>query len=253
MRRPIIAGNWKMNNTIKEAVTLVDGIKSKELKKETEVVLCVPYTLLAKVGELIQDTNISLGAQNLHWEDSGAYTGEISPRMLKDFNVEYVIIGHSERRQFFNETDETVNRKVKKALEHGLKPIVCVGETLEQRQDEIQEAVIKDQLVEGLQHLNKEDLKDIVIAYEPIWAIGTGKSATSEDANRMCQFIRKTIDEIFTNSGDVVRIQYGGSVKPDTVDELMGMSHIDGALVGGASLKAEDFARLVNFNGGHYE
>lgn len=253
MRRPIIAGNWKMNNTIREAEELVVEIKSSQLKEGTEAVLCVPYTSLAKVGEIIEGTNIKLGAQNLHWEDSGAYTGEISPSMLKELNVEYVIIGHSERRQYFNETDETVNNKTNKALEYGLKPIVCLGETLEQREDNIEKDIIKEQLIQGLKGLNKEDLSNLVIAYEPIWAIGTGKSATSEDANHMCKFIRETINEIFSTTEDVVRIQYGGSVKPETVDELMAMSDIDGALVGGASLKADDFVRLVNFNGGSHE
>lgn len=253
MRIPLIAGNWKMNSTIEEAIQLVEEIKRNELKKDREVVLCVPYTTLAKVGEVIVGSEIKLGAQNLHWEDSGAFTGEISPLMLKELNTDYVIIGHSERRQFFNETDETVNRKLKKALEHGLKPIVCVGETLEQRQDQRQEEIIKEQLLEGLKNLNKEDLNNVVIAYEPIWAIGTGKTATSEDANGMCKFIRKIIDEIFTGTGDVIRIQYGGSVKPSNVDELMNMSDIDGALVGGASLKSDDFIRLVNFSGDNYE
>lgn len=253
MRRPIIAGNWKMNNTIKEAVELVKGIKSNELKEGREAVLCVPYTSLAKVGEMIEGTKIKLGAQNLHWEENGAYTGEISPSMLEELNVEYVIIGHSERRQYFNESDETVNKKTKKALEHGLKPIVCLGESLEEREDNIEKDIIKGQLVEGLKGLNKEDLGNVVIAYEPIWAIGTGKSATSQDANEMCKFIRETIKEIFSTTEDLVRIQYGGSVKPETVDELMAMSDIDGALVGGASLKADDFVRLVNFNGASHE
>lgn len=253
MRRPIIAGNWKMNNTIKEAVELVKGIKSNELKEGREAVLCVPYTSLAKVGEMIEGTKIKLGAQNLHWEENGAYTGEISPSMLKELNVEYVIIGHSERRQYFNESDETVNKKTKKALEHGLKPIVCLGESLEEREDNIEKDIIKAQLVEGLKGLNKEDLGNVVIAYEPIWAIGTGKSATSQDANEMCKFIRETIGGIFSTTEDLVRIQYGGSVKPETVDELMAMSDIDGALVGGASLKADDFVRLVNFNGASHE
>lgn len=253
MRRPIIAGNWKMNNTIKEAEDLVAGIKSKDLNEGVEAVLCVPYTSLAKVGEMIKDSNIKLGAQNLHWEESGAYTGEVSPLMLKELNVDYVIIGHSERRQYFNETDETVNKKVKSALEHGLKPIVCVGESLEEREDNIEKEVIKNQLTEGLRDLAKEDFNDLVIAYEPIWAIGTGKSATSEDANDMCKFIRESINDLFSDVGDLVRIQYGGSVKPTTVDELMGMDHIDGALVGGASLKTDDFVSLVNFNGGSHD
>lgn len=253
MRKPIIAGNWKMNNTIKEAEDLVIEIKSNELNEDTEAVLCVPYTSLSKIGELIEGTNIKLGAQNLHWEDSGAYTGEISPLMLKELNVEYVIIGHSERRQYFNETDESVNRKVKKALEHGLKAIVCVGESLEEREANIEKDIIKEQLIQGLKGLSQEDLSNLVIAYEPIWAIGTGKSATSEDANNMCKFIRDTINELFLGSENVVRIQYGGSVKPGNVVELMNMSDIDGALVGGASLKSDDFVKLVNFNGGSHE
>lgn len=253
MRKPIIAGNWKMNNTIKEAEELVNGIKSKELGQKTEAVLCVPYTCLAKVGEMIEDTKIKLGAQNLHWEDRGAYTGEVSGPMLKELGVEYVIVGHSERRQFFNENDETVNKKLVKALEHGLRPIFCVGESLEERENNIEKDIIKNQLIKGLENIKKEDLVNMVIAYEPIWAIGTGKSATSNDANHMCRFIRETIDESFPNTGHLVRIQYGGSVKRENVDELMDMSDIDGALVGGASLKAEDFVSLLTFSGGNYE
>lgn len=253
MRKPIIAGNWKMNNTIKEAAQLVDGIKSNELAQETEAVLCVPYTTLAKVGEMIKGTNIKLGAQNLHWEDNGAYTGEISGPMLKELGVDYVIVGHSERRQFFNESDETVNKKLVKALEYGLSPIFCLGESLEEREKNIEKDVIKSQLIKGLENIDKKDLEKIVIAYEPIWAIGTGKSATSNDANQMCRFIRETIDEAYPNTGHLVRIQYGGSVKPENVDDLMAMSDIDGALVGGASLKAEDFVNLVNFKGLNHE
>lgn len=253
MRKPIIAGNWKMNNTIKEAEKLVNEIKKAELNEGREAVLCVPYTSLAKVGELIEDRDIKLGAQNLHWEDSGAYTGEISPPMLKELRVEYVIIGHSERRQYFNESDEMVNNKVKKALEHGLSPILCVGESLKERESNREKDVIKNQLVKALKGLDKDKFNDIVIAYEPIWAIGTGKSATSKDANDMCKFIRETIDELFQETGHIVRIQYGGSVKPETVDELMSMSDIDGALVGGASLKSDDFVRLINFKEDNHE
>lgn len=253
MRKPIIAGNWKMNNTIKEAEALVEGIKANELKETTEAVLCVPYTSLIKVGELIQATDIKLGAQNIHWEENGAYTGEISPSMLKELNVDYVIIGHSERRQYFNESNDTVNKKTRKALEHGLKPIVCVGESLEEREKNIEKEVIEKQIIEGLKDIKKEDFSNIVIAYEPIWAIGTGKTASSEDANDMCKFIRDTVVERFSVGADDIRVQYGGSVKPGNIDELMSMSDIDGALVGGASLKAEDYVALVNFNGGKDE
>jgi triosephosphate isomerase len=247
MRIPIIAGNWKMNNTIKEALTLIDGIKGNELNANVEAVVCVPFTAIKDVKEALNDTNIKLGSQNIHWEDNGAFTGEISGPMLKELGVEYCIIGHSERRQYFNETDDTVNKKVKAALGHGIKPIVCVGESLDQREEGKAEEVVNSQVINGFKGIPSEAIKDIVIAYEPIWAIGTGKTASSDDANAMCSFIRKTIGELYGDEKENIRIQYGGSVKPNNVNELMGKSDIDGALVGGASLKAEDFVKLVNY------
>lgn len=248
MRKPIIAGNWKMNNTIKEGLALIEGIKAFTLDKNVEAVVCVPFTLLKDAKKALADTNIKLGAQNTHWEDNGAFTGEISPLMLKELEIDYCIIGHSERRQYFNETDETVNKKIKAVLKQGIKPIVCVGETLEEREANKAEEVVKQQIINGLDGLTKEEMENVVIAYEPIWAIGTGKTASSEDANAMCGFIRNTIGEIFEeDTKEKVRIQYGGSVKPANIKELMDKSDIDGALVGGASLKAEDFTKLVNF------
>lgn len=247
MRIPIIAGNWKMNNTISEGRQLIEDIKALELNSDVEAVVCVPFTFLSEAKKLVKDTNIKLGAQNMHYENQGAFTGEISPYMLKEIGVDYVIIGHSERRQYFNETDESVNGKIKKALEVGIKPILCVGESLEERENSIHERVVKNQVLKGLVGLEAEDLKDLVIAYEPIWAIGTGKTASSDDANKMLSFIRGVVKEEFGPIAEEVRLQYGGSVKPSNVSELMDKSDIDGALVGGASLKAEDFAALVNF------
>lgn len=248
MRKPIIAGNWKMNNTIKEALELVEEIKATSLNIDVEAVVCVPYTSLTSVKQAIEGTNIKLGAQNMHWEASGAFTGEISPLMLKEIGIHYCIIGHSERRQYFNETDDTVNKKLKSALSHDILPIVCVGETLEEREENRAEEVVKSQVTKGFEGISGEEIKNIVIAYEPIWAIGTGKTASSDDANAMCAFIRETIGGIYDDQlKDIIRIQYGGSVKPSNVKELMDKSDIDGALVGGASLKADDFVKLINF------
>ena len=248
MRVPIIAGNWKMNNSISESLLLIDKIKEHSLNREIEAVVCVPFTSLNEAKKAIEGTDIRLGAQNMHWEDSGAYTGEISPLMLKEIGVDYCIIGHSERRQYFNELDEMVNKKVKSALKYRIKPIVCVGETLEEREAAREEEIVKEQVLKALEGIDKEDIKDIVIAYEPIWAIGTGKTASSDDANKMCGFIRETIGNKYDKEAkDNIRIQYGGSVKPGTIKELMAKEEIDGALVGGASLVAEDFVALVNY------
>jgi triosephosphate isomerase len=248
MRLPIIAGNWKMNNTISESLALVEEIKKHSLNKDVEAVVCVPFTSLGVVKKAIEGTNIKLGAQNMHWEDKGAYTGEISPLMLKEIGIDYCIIGHSERRQYFKETDETVNKKIKSALKYGIKPIVCVGETLDERENAKQEEIVKEQVLKALEDIDGKYIKDIVIAYEPIWAIGTGKTASSDDANQMCGFIRKIIgDKYDSEAKNNIRIQYGGSVKPKTIKELMGKEEIDGALVGGASLVAEDFVKLVNY------
>jgi triosephosphate isomerase len=248
MSLPIIAGNWKMNNTIHESIELIEEIKKSNLNKNVEAVVCVPFTSLSSVKEAIEGTDLKLGAQNMYWEDNGAYTGEISPLMLKEIGVDYCIIGHSERRQYFNETDEMVNKKIKSALKHGINPIVCVGETLKERENEKQEEVVKEQVLKALEDIDSKYIKNIVIAYEPIWAIGTGKTASSDDANQMCGFIRGIVgDKYGKKTQDNIRIQYGGSVKPNTIKELMDKKDIDGALVGGASLVAEDFVKLVNY------
>lgn len=248
MRIPIIAGNWKMNNTISESLELVEAIKKSKLDEKVEKVVAVPFTSLMEVKKSLEGTDIKLAAQNMHWEEKGAFTGEVSPLMLKEIGVDYCIIGHSERRQYFNETDESVNKKVKSALTHGIKPIICVGETLEEREEGKEEEVVKEQLLKALEGIEKEDIENIVIAYEPVWAIGTGKTASSEDANHMCGFIRRIIGEKYgEDTKDTIRIQYGGSVKPNNIKELMDKVEIDGALVGGASLIAEDFVKLINY------
>jgi triosephosphate isomerase len=248
-RKPVIAGNWKMFNTTSEAATLVnDLIPFVEQYGDREIVVCPPFTALAAVKPCLAKTAIKLGAQNVHWEDKGAFTGEISPAMLKDAGCDYVILGHSERRQFFAETDENVNRKLKAVLKAGLIPIVCVGESLSEREAGITSTVVSRQIKIGLDGIDVESAKKIIIAYEPIWAIGTGRTASAADANAVCAFIRLTLTGMLgTPVADAIRIQYGGSVKPDNVDELMGSSDIDGALVGGASLKAADFGRIVGF------
>ena len=247
MRKAIIAGNWKMNLTPSEGVKLVNELKPLVKDADCEVVVCVPATDIQAVGEAIKGSNIRLGAENVHFKDSGAYTGEISAAMLLELGVEYVIIGHSERRQYFGETDETVNLRTLKALEKGLTPIVCVGETLEERETGKTEEVLKRQITVGLKGV--EDLTKLVIAYEPVWAIGTGKTATSEQANETIGFIRKTLAENFCEKcAAKVQIQYGGSMKPANCKELMAMEEIDGGLIGGASLKAEDFSQIVNYN-----
>ena len=247
MRTPIIAGNWKMNNTIKEGLELIEEIKSHKLNDGVEAVICVPFTNLLDAKRALEGSNIKLGAQNMSWEESGAYTGEVSPLMLKEIGVDYVILGHSERRQYFNESDETVNKKVKMAISHKIKPIICVGESLEEREANKEKEVVKDQILKAFLDVEEKDIEDIVIAYEPIWAIGTGKTASSDDANNMLGFIREIIGEKYGDKKDLIRIQYGGSVKPDTIKELMEKSDVDGALVGGASLLAEDFVNLINF------
>ena len=246
MRRKVIAGNWKMNVLPGEALEFVNNLAPIVKDTKNEVIICVPFTDLFYTLLAVQETNIHVGAQNMHWKESGAYTGEISPDMLKCINVEYVIIGHSERRQYFNETDETVNLKVKSALEHGLKPIVCVGESLEQKEAGKTEKIITSQVAKALEGLTLDDLSNTIIAYEPIWAIGTGKTATAEDANNSIKAIRNKIKELFNT--DDVTILYGGSVKPENAKELFSTSDIDGGLVGGASIKAETFGKIVNFD-----
>ena len=248
MRKPIIAGNWKMHKTINEAKSFVEEIKGSIKETDVEAVICAPYTILKDLKEVTKGTNIKVGAQNMHFEENGAFTGEISPLMLKELDVDYVIIGHSERRQYFNETDETVNKKVKKALEHSIIPIMCVGESLEEREAGDTKSIVKSQVEKGLQGINHEDIKKIVVAYEPIWAIGTGKTASSEDANEVIAYIREVIKNVSSEDiSEEIRIQYGGSVKPSNVEEIMNQSDIDGALVGGASLEPKDFIELVNF------
>ncbi|MBS6463423.1 MAG: triose-phosphate isomerase [Firmicutes bacterium] len=247
MRKPIIAGNWKMNKTNAEAEALINELKPLVARARAEVVVCVPYTDLTTVGKLIEGTKIHLGAQNVSWADKGAFTGEISADMLKELGVEYVIIGHSERRQYFGETDESVNKRVKQALAKGLKPIVCVGETLVEREKNRTKRVLKKQIVEGLAGI--EDFTDVVIAYEPVWAIGTGKTATKEDANLTIGYIRRVVSQTFGKEiSKNLRIQYGGSMNPGNAKELMSMRNVDGGLIGGASLKAEDFAKVVNYH-----
>ena len=249
MRRKVIAGNWKMNMLPNEAIDFIQGLSEKVKGTEHEVVLCVPYTDIFYSVMNAQDTNIKIGAQNMHWEEKGAYTGEVSAEMLKAVGVEYVIIGHSERRQYFAETDETVNKKLKKALAVGLKPIVCVGETLEQREQGITMQVITSQTEKALEGLESSDVEKVIVAYEPIWAIGTGKTATKEDANDAVKQIREKIAEKYgQNTANGVIIQYGGSVKASNAKELFEMSDIDGGLVGGASLKVEEFSNIVNYN-----
>ena len=249
MRKKVIAGNWKMNMLPNEAISCIDELSKLVKDTKNEVILCVPYTDLFYALLTAQNTNIKIGAQNMHFEEKGAYTGEISGPMLKSIGVEYVIIGHSERRQYFAETDETVNKKVKAAHKYGLKPIVCVGETLEQKETGKTVEIITNQTRLALDGLNKEQVEGTIIAYEPIWAIGTGKTATSEDANNSIKEIRKEIAKNYgQETADRVIIQYGGSVKSSNAKELFTTSDIDGGLVGGASLKADEFAKIVNFD-----
>lgn len=249
MKKKVIAGNWKMNMLPNEAINMITKLAPLVKDTNNEVILCVPYTDLFYALLTAQDTNIKIGAQNMHWEEKGAYTGEVSGQMLKSIGVEYVIIGHSERRQYFAETDETVNKKIKAAFANSLKPIVCVGETLDQRESGKTEEIITTQTKLALEGLTNEQVQNTIIAYEPIWAIGTGKTATSEDANNSIKAIRNKISEIYgKNVADSVIIQYGGSLKSSNAKELFTTSDIDGGLVGGASLKAEEFSKIVNFD-----
>ena len=249
MRRKVLAGKWKMNMLPNEAIEYIQAFEPLVKDAKAEVILCVPYTDLFYCLMNAQNTNIKIGAQNVHFEETGAYTGEVSAKMLKSIGVEYVIIGHSERRQYFAETDETVNKKIKAALENELKPIVCVGETLEQRESGKTEEIITTQTKLALEGLTKEQVKGIIIAYEPIWAIGTGKTATSEDANNSIKAIRKEIASIYGEDiAEEVIIQYGGSVKSSNAKELFACSDIDGGLVGGASLKPEEFSKIVKYD-----
>ena len=249
MRRKVIAGNWKMNMLPNEAIDYIQAFEPLVKDAESEVILCVPYTDLFYCLMNAQGTNIKIGAQNMHFAETGAYTGEISAKMLKSIGVEYVIIGHSERRQYYNETDETVNKKIKAAFENELKPIVCVGESLEERDAGKTEEIITSQTRLALEGLTKNQVKETIIAYEPIWAIGTGKTATSEDANNSIKAIREEVKRIYGSEvSEEVIIQYGGSVKSTNAKELFSTSDIDGGLVGGASLKPDEFSKIVNYN-----
>ncbi|SUP39994.1 triose-phosphate isomerase [Veillonella criceti] len=248
MRKQIIAGNWKMHTNIAEATILVEGIKEALAKTEVdrEVVVCPPFTGLSTVADLIDETSIGLGAQNMYFEPSGAYTGEVSPLMLTDVGCHYVILGHSERRQYFGETDALINQKIKAAFTYDLVPILCVGESLAQREANETQAFIDSQLTAGLADLTAEQVSQMVIAYEPIWAIGTGKTATAEQAGEVCTAIRAKVASLFdAATAEAIRIQYGGSVKGSNAQEILSQPDIDGALVGGAALKAEDFMAII--------
>lgn len=248
MRLPFIAGNWKMFKTKKEALEFAEEFR--ELYKDTDVqtAICAPFTDLEALVEAFKGTDIKVGAQNMHFADEGAYTGEISMAMLEEIGVDFCIVGHSERRQYFGETDETVNKKLKKLFEGPIRPILCVGESLEERDADKAFDVVGGQIKADLEGIDAADVKKLVIAYEPIWAIGTGRTATPDQAEEMCAFIRKTLIEIYGEEvSDEVIIQYGGSVKPANATEIMNMDEIDGALVGGASLKPKDFMEIIDF------
>ncbi|UCC66191.1 MAG: triose-phosphate isomerase [Deltaproteobacteria bacterium] len=252
MRKPIIAGNWKMHKTVGEAIDFVTSLQ-KELEgwERTEVVVAPSFTALASVAERLRGGRIALAAQDVCWEEEGAYTGEVSPLMLRDVGCQYVIIGHSERRAYFGESDETVNKKVKAALSHDLNPIICVGESLEEREHGDTFRVVEGQVKEDLRGVDAEAARNMVIAYEPVWAIGTGKTASPGQAQEVQSFIRGLLSDMFSPAlAEVIRIQYGGSVKPDNIDELMAQPDIDGALVGGASLEVGSFARIVRVERG---
>jgi triosephosphate isomerase len=249
MKRYLIAGNWKMNKTIGEAIELAQKlVESLKDVNDRDILICPPFTALYSVYQVIKGTNIKLGAQDVFYENSGAFTGEISPIMLKDVGCEYVIIGHSERRHIIGETDELINKKIKAAINNGLKTILCVGELLEEREAGKTLEVVKTQLEKGLNGVSKEEMKNVVIAYEPVWAIGTGKTAKPEDAQEVHAYIRELLSKLYSKEiADETIIQYGGSVKASNIDSLMAMPDIDGALVGGASLVAEEFTRIVKF------
>jgi triosephosphate isomerase (TIM) len=251
MRIPFIAGNWKMNLTHLEAIQFIQdlGYEFKN-KNNIDVCICPPFTALRSVKNIIDADKlpIKIGAQNMHWEEGGAFTGEISPSMIVALGIDYVIIGHSERREYFFETNDIVNKKVKAAFRHNLKPIMCVGESLEIRESGRAKEFVLGQVCECLKDIDAKNIIDLTIAYEPIWAIGTGKNATSIDANDMCLAIRNKIADLYSiQAAELLRIQYGGSVKPSNITELMAMPDIDGALVGGASIKVEDFTAIINY------
>lgn len=247
MRKPVIAGNWKLNKTIKEAIELVTLLKRMITDfQNVEVVVCPPFTALSELSEILIESEIKLGAQDIYWEDTGAFTGEVSAALVKDAGAEFVIIGHSERRQFFHETHETVNKKTKAALKAGLTPIVCIGETLREREGARTFEVLREQFRGAFSDFSKDQMSRLVIAYEPVWAIGTGRVATPDQAQEAHAFVRRQILEFFGEEiARGIRIQYGGSVKPDNIAQLMHGGDIDGALVGGASLDAKSFAEIV--------
>ncbi len=248
MRKPFIAGNWKMFKTTAEAKAFAEAFLKLYEKDDVRVAICAPFTQLAALKEAFKGSGIGVGAQNMHFADNGAFTGEISADMLSEIGVDYCIIGHSERRQYFGETDESVNKKLHQAYAHNIMPILCVGESLEQRDAGKEYDVVREQLIADLKGLSEDQINRLTIAYEPIWAIGTGRTATPEQADEMCGAIRDIVEELYnTEVSCNVTIQYGGSVKPANATELMNMPEIDGALVGGASLKAEDFIQIVNF------
>jgi triosephosphate isomerase (TIM) len=251
MRKPIIAGNWKMYKTLDEARLLATGIvKNVEMVQEVQVVLCPPFTALPAVSDIVKNTRVELGAQNCHYQEKGAFTGEISPKFLLDFGCKYVIIGHSERRQYFGEDDALINRKLNAAMGFGLCPIFCVGETLEQRNQGFTFPVLKGQVLKGLEGIGLSDPLKMVLAYEPVWAIGTGVTATKEQAQEVHRYLRGLLADVWgADTAGQVRIQYGGSVKPENIAELMAQPDIDGALVGGASLEPESFSKIIKFKG----
>ena len=248
MRRKVIAGNWKMHKDLSESQNLISKLIN-ELRKENvncDIIICPPFTSLSEAAGLVKNTKVKLGAQNMHYEDKGAFTGEVSAAMLKSVGCEYVILGHSERRAIFSESDEMINKKIKKALGSGLRPIFCIGETLQQRESGTMNDVIKRQVTDGLQHVSTGEMEKIIIAYEPVWAIGTGVTATPQQAQEVHVYVRQLINNIFgDDTAEKLIIQYGGSVKPDNAAELLSQSDIDGALVGGACLEADSFLKII--------
>ena len=248
MRKPVIIGNWKMNKDLDEAKKLVKEIVSEKLDNNVEKVVCVPFVYVTEVRKLLEGTDVGLGVQNMFFETKGAFTGEISPVMLKSCGVSYVILGHSERRTIFNETDEIINKKVKSALQYKLIPILCCGETLEERNLGIEKDIVEKQIRNTLDDISVNDIEKVIIAYEPIWAIGTGLTASSDDAENMIKFIREILYDIYGNLSENIRIQYGGSVKPNNIKDLIQKENVDGALVGGACLESTSFCELINYN-----
>lgn len=247
MRKPIIAGNWKMYKSFDEAVSFVDSVLDKIPSNEkVDAVICAPAIYLPTLVQVASESDLAIGAQNMHYENEGAFTGEISPAQLASIKADYVILGHSERREYFNETDEAINKKVKAALAHNIVPIICCGETLEEREAGTTEKIVAAQITAALEGFTAQEVEHMVIAYEPIWAIGTGKTATADDANQVCGAIRSVVENLYNaETAQAIRIQYGGSVKPENIVELLSKEHIDGALVGGASLQAESYLKLL--------